>query len=166
MMVWARSQGGGVGGAAAVGHLQVEPGQLLGGELGADRVDQPHQRRAVGVQDLARQDRDHVVGRLEMLALDQVVAADQVGVVVSIMPTSISPVFALRRRDPATASPRSARKLVDLLEALEAQGRGGTPGGPPMTSWPAIGARSLSFSRRRRAISPLTTKPLRSTAGA
>ena len=66
---------GGLGGRLAVGHLEVEPGQLGGGELGADRVAEPHQRRAVGVQDLAAQDRDHVVGRLEapvVLELDQV----------------------------------------------------------------------------------------------
>ena len=165
--------GGGVGGRLAAVHLQVEPGQLLGGELGADRVDQPHQRRAVGVQDLAAQDRDDVVGRLEMpvvLELDQVVALlDQVGVGgVDHADVDLAR-LQLRRRD----IPRRLRlealelQLVDLLEALEAQGALGHSGGPPMTSWPAIRARSLSFSRPRlRAISPVTTKPLRSTAGA
>ena len=77
MMVWARSQaGGGVGGRLAVEHLEVEPGQLGGGELGADGVDEPDQLRAVGVEDLAADHRDHVVGRLEAAVVGQL---DQVG---------------------------------------------------------------------------------------
>ena len=97
MMVWARSQPGGrVGRRPAVGDLEVEPGQLPGGELGADGVEQPHQRRAVGVDDLAADHRDHVVGRLELpvvCQLDQVGSGlVRLGSVVSIMPTSISPV--------------------------------------------------------------------------
>src|SRR4029450_11953679 len=127
---------GHLGGRLAVGHLPVEAGQVGGREPGRDRVAPPPQRRAVGVDDLAADHRDDVVGRLQPLVVGQL---DQVGPwleQVGVGGVDHADVDLAGAKGGRGHVPRRHRlevgelELVDVLQALEAQGPLGALGRP------------------------------------
>src|SRR5215207_3643185 len=128
--------GGGLGGRLTLGHLQVQLGQLGGGELGADHVQQPHQRRPVGVQDLPAQHRDHIVGRLQAAVVGQLDQVEPGPEQAGVGGVDHADVDLARLQGRCRHVPRRHRleagemEVVDVLEALEAEGPLGALGRP------------------------------------